>query len=64
MKFVSFGNWSVKADRIVAVHIWAEQKCITVHCGTEEKYRQYYKTQQDTREVYEKLLEELSKIEA
>jgi hypothetical protein len=62
MKFVSFGNWNVRADRVVAVNKWVDQKCITVYCGPQEEYRQYYKTQQDTREAHEKLMEELSKI--
>jgi sugar phosphate isomerase/epimerase len=62
MKFVSFGNLSVRADRIVAINRWLDQKCIIVHCGPQEEYRQYFKTPQDTREAHEKLMEELSKI--
>ena len=63
MKFVRLGNWSIKADRIVAVNLWADKKCVTVYCGTEENYPMYFKTQQDTRETYEAFMKELEKIE-
>ena len=63
MKFVRLGNWSIRADRIVAVNLWQDRKCVTVYCGTEENYPMYFKTQQAAREAHEAFMKELEKIE-
>lgn len=63
MKFVKLVNWSIRADRIVAVNLWPDKKCVTVYCGTEENYPMYFNTQQDAREAYEIFMRELEKIE-
>ena len=63
MKFVRLGNWSIRADQIVAVNLWQDRKCVTVHCGTEENYPMHFKTQRDTCEAYEAFMKELEKIE-
>ena len=63
MRFVKLGNWSVRADRIVAVNGHVAGKCVTIHCGTEENYPMYFKTQDETRKAYEALMQELEKIE-
>ena len=42
MRFVKLGNWSVRADRIVAVNGHVAGKCVTIHCGTEENYPMYF----------------------
>ena len=63
MKIVKLGNWSIRADRIIAINLWEDKKCVSVYCGTEEKYLMYFKTQQDTREAHEALIKELEKIE-
>jgi hypothetical protein len=63
MKFVRLGNWSIRADRIVAVNLWQDKKCVTVYCGTEENYPMHFKTLQSACEAHEALLKELEKIE-
>ncbi len=63
MKFVKLGNWSVRADRVVAINICKDRKCVTIHCGTDESYAMYFKTQDATREAHEELMKELEKIE-
>lgn len=63
MKFVKLGNWSIRADRITAVNLWEDKKCVTVYCGTEERYPMYFKTQQITCEAHKALMKELGKIE-
>ena len=63
MKFVRLGNWSIRADRIVAVNLWVDRKCVTVYCGTEENYPMYFRTQNEAREAHENFMRELEKIE-
>lgn len=63
MKFVKLGNWSVRADRIVAINSYVAGKCVTIYCGTEENYPMHFKTQDETRKAYEALMQELEKIE-
>ena len=63
MKFVTFGNWSVRADRIVAVNLHQSAKCVSVYCGKEEEYSMFYKTQEATVNAHKKLMEDLEKIE-
>ena len=63
MRFVKLGNWSVRADRIVAVNNHVAGKCVTIHCGTEENYPMHFRTQDETRKAYEALIQELEKIE-
>lgn len=64
MRFITFGNWSIRADRIVAVNKWLDQKCVTVYCGPQESYRQYYSSQKETQAAHEALMTELSKNNA
>ena len=63
MKFVTFGNWSVRADRIVAVNLNQSAKCVSVYCEKEEEYPMFYKTQDGAVNAHKKLMEELEKIE-
>ena len=63
MKFVKLGNWSIRADRIVAVNLWVDRKCVTVYCGTEENYPMYFKPQNENREAYEYFMKKLENIE-
>ena len=63
MKFVTFGNWSVRADRIVAVNLHQSAKCVSVYCGgKDEEYSMFYKTQEAAVNAHKKLMEDLEKI--
>lgn len=64
MKFVTFGNWSVRADRVEAVNINKSSKCISVYCGSKDgEYCMFYKTQENAVDAHKKLMEDLDKIE-
>ena len=64
MKFVTFGNWSVRVDRIVAVNLDQSAKCVSVYCGgKDEEYSMFYRTQEGAVNAHKKLMEDLEKIE-
>ena len=64
MKFITFGNWSVRVDRIVAVNLHQGAKCVSVYCGgKDEEYSMFYKTQEGAVNAHKKLMEDLEKIE-
>lgn len=63
MKFVKLGNWSIRADRIVAVNLWVDRKCVTVYCGTEENYPMHFKTQNEACEAHRDFMKDLENIE-
>lgn len=64
MKFVTFGNWSIRADRIVAVNLNQSTKCISVYCTRkDDEYCMFYRTQEGAVNAHKKLMEDLEKIE-
>ena len=64
MKFVTFGNWSVRVDHIQAVNINQTAKCVSVYCtGKDEEYSMFYRTQESAINAHKKLIEDLEKIE-
>jgi hypothetical protein len=64
MKFITFGNWSVRVDRVEAVNINKGAKCVSVYCGGKDReYSMFYKTQEGAVNAYKELMKDLEKIE-
>lgn len=59
MKFVTLGNWSVRADRVEAVNIYPSAAKVTIHTIEGKEYPFFFKTEKGAYEAHQQLMEEL-----